>query len=241
LAKHEPHVLPAQDDADKENEDQDPAVEVDDDKEEEKYPIRDGGRANSLGDIVAAPAVAQKKPRVTYDFYNEHFRRFDLAFGTPVVDSCATCDEFPLKIKAAEDEQTADALRVERRAHLREADRGYAMRKHDHDLAKQSRLSDSKWVCPAKAHASWDGLEYVCSDMAGVLCTPKVPTNKAFYLRKLKTYCYGMYSGQAEQNSLIFWYIYTTQTQAQTNYKHTHAHTHTHTGTRPLQKKAAMK
>ena len=40
---------------------------------------------------------------------------------------------------------------------------------------------------------------------AGVLCTPKVPTNKAFYLRKLKTYCYGLYSGQAEQNSLCFW------------------------------------
>ena len=38
-----------------------------------------------------------------------------------------------------------------------------------------------------------------------MLSTPKVPTNKAFYLRKLKTYCYGLYSGQAEQHTLAFW------------------------------------
>jgi hypothetical protein len=30
------------------------------------------------------------KPFVKYDFYNERFRLFDLAFGKPEVDSCAT-------------------------------------------------------------------------------------------------------------------------------------------------------
>jgi hypothetical protein len=38
-----------------------------------------------------------------------------------------------------------------------------------------------------------------------VLQTPKVPTNKAFYLRKLKTYAYGLFSGQANRHSLLFW------------------------------------
>jgi hypothetical protein len=41
--------------------------------------------------------------------------------------------------------------------------------------------------------------------MAGVLITPKVSVNKAFYLRKMNTYCYGLFSGQASQHSLCFW------------------------------------
>jgi hypothetical protein len=145
------------------------------------------------------------KPEVAYDFYNDRFRKFDLTFGKPVVDSCATCDELKLKIEAADDEDSAQVQRIRRRDHLKEADMGYAMRKHDFDLAKKSRLADPDWECPVAEHRSWDGTEFVCSDMAGVLQTPKVPTNKAFYLRKQKTYCYGLFSGQAEQNSLCFW------------------------------------
>ena len=92
-----------------------------------------------------------------------------------------------------------------RRKHLLEADRGYKMRRFDQDLAQASRKSDPAWVCPAPDYKSWDGTEYVCSDMAGVLQTPKVPTNKAFYLRKLRTFCYGLFSGQANRHSLAFW------------------------------------
>jgi hypothetical protein len=135
-----------------------------------------------------APDPSAVKPQVKYDFYNEAFRKFDLAFGKPEVDSCATCDELKLQIAACEDEDTAHALREKRRTHLLEADRGYRMRKHDQELAQASRQADPSWVCPAADYRSWDGTEYVCSDMAGVLQTPKVPTNKAFYLRKLKTY-----------------------------------------------------
>jgi hypothetical protein len=68
------------------------------------------------------------KPQVKYDFYNERFRKFDLAFGKPEVDSCATCDELKLQVAAAVDEDAAQALREQRRAHLREADLGYKMR-----------------------------------------------------------------------------------------------------------------
>jgi hypothetical protein len=41
--------------------------------------------------------------------------------------------------------------------------------------------------------------------MAGVLSTPRVSASASFYLRKLRTYMYGMYSGQANQHSLAFW------------------------------------
>jgi hypothetical protein len=82
---------------------------------------------------------------------------------------------------------------------------GYAMRKHDQDLAKACRKSDPDWAVPAEDYCTWDATEFVCSDMAGVLQTPKVATNKAFYLRKLSTFCYGLYSAQADQHSLAFW------------------------------------
>jgi hypothetical protein len=181
LAKYEPHILSSQE--------QD-----------------DGKAVDEMDDGVAADdRKEQQKPQVSYDFYNQRFRQFDLKFGLPTVDSCATCDEFILKIAAATDEDIADALRAQRRAHLVEADRGYAMRKHDQKLAEASRAADPKWECPVTDHCSWDGTEYVCSDMAGVLQTPRVSTNKGFYYRKLKTYCYGLYSGQAEQHTLGFW------------------------------------
>ena len=41
--------------------------------------------------------------------------------------------------------------------------------------------------------------------MAAVLPTPKLSVGKAFYLRKLNTYCYGIYSGQADTHTLAFW------------------------------------
>jgi hypothetical protein len=166
----------------------------------------DEGAENEGAEMGEAGGVeGAVKPYVKYDFYNEAFRKFDLAFGKPEVDSCATCDELKLQISAADDEDIVHELREKRRAHLLEADRGYRMRRHDQDLAQASRQADPTWVCPAADYRSWDGTEYVCSDMAGVLQTPKVPTNKAFYLRKLKTYAYGLFSGQANRHSLLFW------------------------------------
>jgi hypothetical protein len=180
LAKYEPHVLPNQ--------------EQDEGKADAEP---EGGDADDQKE--------QQKPQVSYDFYNERFRRFDLKFGLPTVDSCALCDELTLNIEAATDEDNAEALRAQRRAHLVEADRGYAMRKHDQKLAEASRAADPNWECPVTEFCSWDGTEYLCSDMAGVLQTPRVSTNKAFYYRKLNTYCYGLYSGQAGQHTLGFW------------------------------------
>jgi hypothetical protein len=136
---------------------------------EEDEPGGQGGPANGEDedeDLEAKDGAAEK-PIIKYDFYNERFRTFDLAFGTPEVDSCATCDEFKLKIAATEDEDVANALREARRAHLLDADRGYRMRRHDQNLAQASRQADPNWVCPCEDYRSWDGIEYVCSDMAG--------------------------------------------------------------------------
>ncbi len=97
LARYEPHALPIQ--------------EQDDGKADAE--MDDGGDADDHKE--------QQKPQVSYDFYNLRFRCFDLKFGLPTVDSCATCDEFTLKIAAATDEGTADALRTKRHLHLKSA------------------------------------------------------------------------------------------------------------------------
>jgi hypothetical protein len=164
------------------------------------------------------------KPQVTYEKYNERFKTFDLAvdthctrscvlhplyplyplhhsqFGKPAVDSCATCDTLIIQLSAAETEDTANTLRAARRAHLLEADAGYAMRKHDQELAQvhseakskmehtspdvhathfvqESRRSDPDWHVPASDYRTWDGHEFVSSDMMAVLQTPKVLDN----------------------------------------------------------------
>jgi hypothetical protein len=183
LEKHEPTIrLPSSDSS---GTDSDGADNAADGKEEKKRRRigGGGGGGGGGGEADSDDDEPAQKPVVTYDYYLEAFRKFDLAFGKPVVDSCSTCDELKNLITAAEDEDAAQALRVRRREHLKEADRGYAMRKHDQELAIASRKASGKeWVCPAAEHRSWDATEFICSDMAGVLQTPKVPTNKAFYL-----------------------------------------------------------
>ena len=144
-------------------------------------------------------------PVVKEDFYRERFNRFDLAFQHPAVDSCSTCDELKIELATAADEDVAAEIRAKRHAHLAEADRAYAMRSHDRDLARASRDGEPDWKVPVEERATWDGTEFLCSDMAAVLQTPKVSTNEAFYLRKLRTFLYGLYSGQAQTHTLAFW------------------------------------
>jgi hypothetical protein len=179
LRKYEPGTLPGH------------GSESDSDSESEEENVGDG--------------EAQSKPLVTYAFYTGRFNTFDLSFAKPLVDSCATCDELNTQLSVAADEETADALRAKRKSHLQEADRGYAMRKHDQELAEASQKSEANGALPSEDHNTWDGVEFVCSDMAGVLVTPKVSVNKAFYLRKMNTYCYGIFSGMANQHSLCWW------------------------------------
>ena len=43
-------------------------------------------------------------PQVKYDFYREYFNsHFNLSFGAPKTDTCATCDELNVKINDASD------------------------------------------------------------------------------------------------------------------------------------------
>jgi hypothetical protein len=97
---------------------------------------RKSGAGDGGDDEANLAEEIQQKALVKYDFYLESFRKFDLGFGKPEVDSCGTCDSLAIKLSVAEDEETAEGLRTQRRLHLLEADKGYAMRRHDQELAQ---------------------------------------------------------------------------------------------------------
>jgi hypothetical protein len=127
LEKYEPHIriIPSSDSSGADSDDTDSA----DGKEEKKRQrVGGGGGGGGGGGEDIDDDDAAQKPQITYDYYNERFNNFDLAFGKPVVDSCSTCDELELKIAAAEDEDDAAGLRAEWREHKLDAERGYAMR-----------------------------------------------------------------------------------------------------------------
>lgn len=142
LSKYEPHISIGDSGSGGSGDDRDNA----DGKE---HVGGDGGGGGGVEDSDDE-AVLEQKPQVKYDFYLERyvlpffrdamllavstavlfrrFKRFDLKFGKPEVDSCATCDEFKLQISAAVDEDVAAVLRAQKKSHLLEADRAYKMR-----------------------------------------------------------------------------------------------------------------
>ena len=57
---------------------------------------------------------------------------------------------------------------------------------------------------PLKAR-SQPGTEVITSDFQANLMTPKLTVGEAFYMRKLKTYNYGIYSGTRNKHTMVFW------------------------------------
>ena len=65
-------------------------------------------------------------PLEKYDYYCEYFNtHFNLSFGTPKTDICATCDEFTVNIQDVK-EAAEKKLQEEKEAHLRESQQFYA-------------------------------------------------------------------------------------------------------------------
>jgi hypothetical protein len=68
------------------------------------------------------------------------------------VDSCAVCDEFTLKIGAADDEDAATSPRFQERAHLLEADRGANPYTHTHTHGERERHAHTDTHTHTHAH-----------------------------------------------------------------------------------------
>ena len=62
------------------------------------------------------------QPLVKYEYYLEYFNtNFDLSFGLPKTDTCATCDELNVKIGDSTDSEEKRRYQDQKQKHLRES------------------------------------------------------------------------------------------------------------------------
>lgn len=126
---------------------------------------------------------------IAYSYYQSVFYyNFNLGFGTPVTDVCATCMQYKLQCKNAgipEDEQSANAANW--LVHRRKARMFY------------DRLS---WIVP-------DAVT-ICFDVMENLCLPRTPIGQAYYSRQLYMYVFavvlheGQHSDQSRDKVLLY-------------------------------------
>ena len=136
--------------------------------------IREGGNGN---------------PQVKYDFYREYFNsHFNLSFGVPKTDTCATCDELNVKINDASDSTHKERLQTEKQAHIHAAQEFYTQLRSCTEMARQS----ANVAC-------------LTFDFEQNLPLPHIPTGDIFYLRQLWVYVFGIHDCCSNNASMYVW------------------------------------
>lgn len=133
--------------------------------------------------------------------YLEHFHLSGLKFGSLKVDTCGICDEFSVKIEAAEGE-TKEELYKKHQEHLQEADCSYQLRKQDQENALQEEVEVKE--LPMELRSS-RGLAVITTDFMANIMLPKLSAGETFYLCHLKLFNYGIHVGSLDQHSMYFW------------------------------------
>ena len=115
------------------------------------------------------------KPQVSYKVYRRIFNTcFNLSFGRPRSNTCATCDELNIKIEAEEKEEEKKSFRASLELHHRKSERFYDEIQKD---TKRSKEDPS--------------FEVVTFDFQQNLPMPHIPVSDIFYLRQLWLYIFG--------------------------------------------------
>lgn len=110
--------------------------------------------------------------RVSKHFYEDTFRSdFNLQFGTPRSDSCATCDKYYNDLVSAETEEARDSILKESEFHHRRAEKAYSSLNGDIMIAKENV-----------------SVVVLCVDLQQVLFCPTLTHSNVFYQRQLATY-----------------------------------------------------
>ena len=79
-------------------------------------------------------------PIIKYEYYLEYFKtNFNLSFGVPKTDTCATCDELDVKIDDEADAEKKQTLQGIKQAHIRESQQFYAEMRTCSAMAKENR------------------------------------------------------------------------------------------------------
>lgn len=118
------------------------------------------------------------KPKVTYDYYYRHFTEsFNLSFGYPRTDTCATCDQLKIQLDAASTDELKQQLNVQKEVHLRKAQAFY------NDLKEKTEMAQID-----------ETVETICFDYQQNLPVPVLTTGEIFYARQIWVYNQLFYS-----------------------------------------------
>lgn len=121
--------------------------------------------------------------KITYDFYYRHYtENFNLSFGFPRTDTCATCDMLKVQLDASPSEEEKQTLLQKKELHLRKAQAFYD------DLKIKTNLAETD-----------PSVETICFDYQQNLPVPLLTTCDIFYARQLWVYNQSFHSCSNKQ------------------------------------------
>ena len=129
---------------------------------------------------------------VSYETYRCIFNtKFNIAFGYPRSDTCATCDEFKAKVEAlspVKNKNEITKLTTLNVLHKKKAETFYTRKKQARLAAKKDKK-----------------IEAICMDFAKNVSIPNINTNDVYYKRQLSNYSFNIHVLSTGQS---FFYVY---------------------------------
>lgn len=168
------------------------------------------------------------KPTIKYDFYRQQLRALGYEFARLAVDTCPDCDSKRLEISQTSSPRRRAELQMELAKHQRLGDQAYKQQALENEQSfssfKKATTAAASSPAPSEPQASpssqspssqssssqsvansLDALQFMVTDMQGVLSTPRLSAGPSFYRKKLRTFNYDVYGGHDKKHNFFFW------------------------------------
>ena len=117
---------------------------------------------------------------LSYDTYRMIFNtKFNISFGYPRTDTCATCDEYTAKVKALSAENETQKIYELTTSNILHKKRAECFYTHKKKAKIQARKNKKK--------------EAICIDFAKNVSLPQIATNDVYYKRQLSMYSFNVH------------------------------------------------
>ena len=154
---------------------------------------------------VGLREVVCPKPQVSLDTYRRIFQTsFNLSFGLPRSDTCATCDAFKISVTSTTDEEEKAALQKKLHDHHKEAETGYKSVRADKEAAKSSWEGKTR-KRGGVPFCTKDAVDMITFDFQQNLPVPNLTHGDMFYQRQLWMYNFGVHDCVSEQGVMFMW------------------------------------
>ena len=131
---------------------------------------------------------------------------FNLGFGRPQSDTCATCDSFNIKIHATENEEEKEELKNQMEMHQRRAEKGYEELRSDKARAKKSWVANRDEQNQAQeGDGETEQVDMYMFDFEQNLPVPTLTHSDVFYARQLWVYNFGIHDCVSERGLMYVW------------------------------------